>query len=156
MMAILSQASGPQGMVAGQVLDIFSLNQTMTSAKLTQLYQLKTGALLTASIKLGLACLTEKQTDASLSLERYAEYIGLAFQIQDDLLDIESSTETLGKPQGLDIINDKSTFPALFGVEKTKEKIQTLFDKALHSIEPLGQRADILHQLAHYLLRRKQ
>src|SRR3990167_3566050 len=118
MIHILSEASGLNGMAAGQALDITGVNSLDT---LTKMYQLKTGKLLTAAVRLG-----ELASDhhTAPTLEKFAENIGFAFQLQDDLLDIESETHLLGKPQGIDAINHKKTYPAFIGIEKTREKIQ--------------------------------
>ncbi|MDR3476922.1 MAG: polyprenyl synthetase family protein [Gammaproteobacteria bacterium] len=155
MIAVLSEASGPFGMAAGQALDITIMDKNISAEKLLHLYQLKTGALLTASIKLGMLGIAELPPETRSALEKYAAYIGLAFQIQDDLLDIESETAILGKPQGLDIANNKMTYPTLMGVEATRKKVQNLTDLALDSIIGLGAKGDILKKLAEYLLRRK-
>ena len=154
MIAILCQASGPAGMAGGQALDISEKSATIDD--LMQLYSLKTGALLTAAVKLGIAGAKDIDKNAAASLEKYAECLGLAFQIQDHLLDIESDTETLGKPQGIDVINKKTTYPGLAGIEKTRDKIQELTASAMGAIEFLGTKGNILRELAEYLLRRKQ
>ena len=150
MIHILSEASGLNGMAAGQALDITGVNSLDT---LTKMYQLKTGKLLTAAVRLG-----ELASDhhTAPTLEKFAENIGFAFQLQDDLLDIESETHLLGKPQGIDAINHKKTYPAFIGIEKTREKIQEFFTGALAALEPLDEKADLLRELAHYLLQRKK
>jgi len=156
MIAVLSEASGPDGMAGGQALDITPMDKTIAADKLMQLYELKTGALLTASVKLGILCAPSPDKQTQTSLEKYAECMGLAFQIQDDLLDMESNTTTLGKPQGLDTVNNKMTYPLLFGLDKTRQKIQELTDLSLNSIELLGEKAGALRELALHLLHRKQ
>jgi farnesyl diphosphate synthase len=154
MISILSKASGPQGMVGGQALDI--LEKSASLLDLIKLNQLKTGALLKASVQLAMAAATNISESAKNSLEKYAECLGFAFQIQDYLLDIESDTETLGKPKGIDVINEKITYPSLAGIEATKAKIAELTRQALQAIEFLGPEGNILKELADYLLRRKQ
>lgn len=156
MIAALSEASGLAGMASGQTLDILSTNKSLSIEELLHLYQLKTGALLTASVKLGALSSNQFDKQAFVYLEKYANCLGLAFQIQDDLLDIESDTVTMGKPQGIDVINNKQTYPALVGIENTKHKIQELTEIALNSIEFLGIKGDMLRQLALHLLNRKQ
>jgi farnesyl diphosphate synthase len=149
MVQILSAASGISGMVAGQALDILGKVDNLND--LTQLQQLKTGALLTASVKLGMA--GANQWDAGLI--NFADNIGLAFQIQDDLLDLESDTETLGKPQGIDAINKKITYPQLLGAAKSRQKILELTQTALASLQHLGENGALLRAVAEYLLQRK-
>lgn len=150
MIAILSTASGAAGMAGGQALDISEKVTNINS--LTTLYSLKTGALISAGIKLGAAAADE----TNHHLEKFADYLGLAFQIQDDVLDIESDTSTLGKPQGIDVINEKITYPTLIGIEKSKQKVQELIDSALATIDYLGPKGESLRELAAYILRRRQ
>jgi geranylgeranyl pyrophosphate synthase len=151
MVRILSYASGQQGMAAGQALDI--LGAAATLEDLQQLHYLKTGALLSAAVHLGAAAAhVEKHTP----LENYAYCLGLAFQIQDDLLDVESDTATLGKPQGLDAINGKKTYPQLLGTEKSRQKVAELTASAMASIETLGANGALLRELAQNLLLRQQ
>jgi farnesyl diphosphate synthase len=150
----LGEASGPLGMASGQALDITIMNNKITLDKLLELYALKTGALLQASVKLGVICANTKDENICNALNIYAQNLGLAFQIQDDLLDMESSTTILGKPQGLDSTNNKITYPVLCGLENSKLKINELTKTALQSIEILGHQGEILRQLAEYLLQR--
>jgi farnesyl diphosphate synthase len=137
---ILSKAAGVAGMAAGQTLDM---------------YRLKTGALLVASVKAGIIASAVQDDHTSSALERYISNIGLAFQIQDDLLDVLGS-EMTGKPQHIDNTNKKITYPKLIGIEKTQEKVQQLFSSALQAIEFLGNNAEILRELAYYLLKRNK
>jgi len=150
MVNILSVASGADGMAGGQALDI--LGKVETLAEVEHLYHLKTGALLTASVRLGMAAATIQDVP---ELVTYAEDLGVAFQIHDDLLDFESNEETLGKPQGIDVINKKITYPSLAGIAESKQKITELTQSALAAIEDFGTDGDILRQLAAYLLHRK-
>ncbi|MDR3491640.1 MAG: polyprenyl synthetase family protein [Gammaproteobacteria bacterium] len=155
MIKILSEASGLSGMGGGQTLDI-SHEKLTTIEELTQLHQLKTGALLTASVQFGLLGAQPQTQEVITALESYAHSLGLAYQIQDDLLDIEIPSSELGKPQGLDAANNKVTFPSLLGISKTKEKVQELTNHALNSLAPLGEKSLILQEVAKYLLHRKQ
>jgi len=156
MITTLSEASGLKGMAGGQALDITTLDTPQNIEHLTKLYQLKTGALLSASAQLGVIGANLHNDPIQKSVADYANYLGLAFQIQDDLLDIESNTATLGKQQGIDAINNKLTYPSIVGIEKTKQTIQTLFELALKATDPLAKKAGILHDLANLLLHRKQ
>jgi geranylgeranyl pyrophosphate synthase len=155
MVQILSRASGPSGMVSGQTLDIANTAQTPFSEKpLVQLYQLKTGALIEACISLGLAAAPATNLKQKKALEKYAENISLAFQIQDDLLDIEGIKEDLGKPTGLDEAHEKVTYPRLVGLENAKRRVETLFQQAFEALEPLGPETDFLRQLTEYVGKR--
>lgn len=149
MIKILSHASGIDGMAAGQALDLAG------TPDLTSMYHLKTGALLIASVKLGAIAANIKNPEILHALETYAKNIGLAFQIQDDLLDYENA-DTTGKPQGLDSENNKNTYPRLMGIEKTQQKIKELFDSALSALEILDEKSTILRELAYYLMQRKK
>jgi geranylgeranyl pyrophosphate synthase len=153
MIRILGHASGINGMAGGQALDLAGVDSIET---LNHMYHLKTGALLTASVKMGMVASNIQDTHTMNALETYIENIGLAFQIQDDLLDVLGDAKTTGKPQGQDNLNQKITYPSLLGIEKTKEIIQQLFFSALNKIEFLGNDAEILRQLAYHLLQRKQ
>jgi farnesyl diphosphate synthase len=148
----LCDASGLNGMAAGQALDISGVQ---TVEKLIEMYTLKTGALLSASVKLATIASHSEDAEQLIALYAFADNIGLAFQIQDDLLDMEG-TETTGKPKGLDEMNNKMTYPYLVGVEATRLKIESLFEIAIQSIEVLGEKANILRELAQFLLQRKK
>jgi geranylgeranyl pyrophosphate synthase len=156
MITTLSLASGPQGIAAGQALDMDNAHQPIALNQLLTLYHYKTGVLLSASVKLGLHAATKQADKIVNALESYAELLGTAFQIQDDLLDIECNTEQLGKPQGIDQVNHKVTYPSLVGVEKTKQKIAELVAQAIAALAPLGAKNHLLVELADYLLYRLQ
>ncbi len=155
MLQILAKASGSVGMVAGQSIDLASVDQQLTLEQLTKMHSLKTGALITASIKLGALSTgmsTEKQLNA---LNTYAEAIGLAFQVQDDILDVTADTETLGKQQGADIANNKPTFVSLLGLEEAQKKASSLYEDALNALSGFDYRADNLRNLAAYIVKRQ-
>lgn len=147
MISILSHVSGIQGMAAGQMLD---LEGTTTLADLTRMYQLKTGALLNASITLGAIA---AHCDPKI-LQPFAEHFGLAFQIQDDLLDIESTTTQLGKSSGIDQRNAKVTYPSLIGIEASRQKVQSLFEQALDTLDFARERSDLLRTFTQQLIAR--
>lgn len=139
MIKTLSVASGTQGMVGGQAIDLDSVGQTLSLTSLERMHNFKTGALIEASIILG-ALSAATNTDTSLQpLRKYARSIGLAFQVQDDILDITSDTATLGKTQGADEARNKPTYPALLGLEGAKKKAQELHHTALKALDELGQ-----------------
>lgn len=150
MTQVLSQASGLHGMAGGQSLDILGVHSLQ---ELIRMYQLKTGMLLAASVSLGILASSFVEETQQAYLKTFAELIGFAFQLQDDLLDFENET---GKPVGLDAQNQKKTYPALAGIEKTRETIQQLFNQAFTVIKPLDDKADFLRQLTSSLLQRKK
>jgi farnesyl diphosphate synthase len=153
MIKILTEASGTQGMAAGQTLDIFGVTDLAT---LTQMYALKTGALLSASIKLGIAAANTQDQKLIDHLEQYAKHLGLAYQIQDDLLDDEGCSDVTGKPQGIDHINQKITYLSLVGKEKAMQVINELFSNAIFAAISLGERGEYLVELANKLKNRNK
>lgn len=156
MMRILSRACGPFGMAAGQAMDITVMHEDAISENLlTEIYQLKTGALFSACIELGRLASNDDDEVNKRALKHFGELIGLAFQIQDDIMDIEGSTALMGKQQGIDAANKKNTYPHLIGLEKAKEKVESLYEQALESINYFGDSAQILRDLAAYMLQRK-
>jgi len=149
----LCHASGLSGMAAGQALD---MNGIQNIDELIQMYSLKTGALITASVKLAVIASHINNFEIQHALDKFAKTIGLAFQIQDDLLDIDSSPEMTGKPLGLDITNQKQTYPLLIGIKEAQTKIQSLFSMALNILDNLGEKASILREVTCFLLQRKK
>lgn len=155
MVDVLSRAAGPYGMVAGQALDITMLQDDLVPNDLLQdIYRLKTGALFSASIELGRLASNDNNDINQQALRQFGDCIGLAFQIQDDILDIESNTATLGKAQGIDVKNNKNTYPKIHGLHAAKDKVQTLYLDALESINYLGDKAQLLRELLTYMLQR--
>jgi geranylgeranyl pyrophosphate synthase len=150
----LSQAAGQQGMIAGQALDIAAEQQAIPLAELTQLHQLKTGALIKTALLFG-AIISPGFLQHQACIEKMGEKIGLAFQIQDDILDIESDTETLGKTQGRDIELDKSTFPKLLGIDASKQLRDQTIQEALSHLSTLPFKSEFLHDLIHYIAQRQ-
>nr|WP_197723403.1 farnesyl diphosphate synthase [Thiomicrorhabdus aquaedulcis] len=151
---LLSKASGTAGMIGGQVIDIESENKTLTVAQLQTLHQLKTGALLKTALLMG-ACQSPQYSELTEAIERFGELIGLAFQVHDDILDIEGDTQTLGKPQGSDERAQKSTYPRLMGLEASKNHRDTLISHALQTLERLPIDSSFLQQLTLYIAQRK-
>jgi geranylgeranyl pyrophosphate synthase len=154
MIQTLALASGSRGMVGGQAIDIAAIGKSLNIAELENMHIHKTGALIRASVKMGaLACQT---IDDSLlnKLDHYAKCIGLAFQIKDDILDIEANTETLGKTQGADLANDKVTYPSLLGLNGAKQMATELIEDAINSLNDLNHKADPLRWIASYILNR--
>jgi len=155
MLGLLTEASGAHGMAGGQAVDLAAVGKALTLAQLEHMHQLKTGALIRASVLLGAMCkmdINEKEIEI---LDNYAHCIGLSFQIQDDILDVISDTETLGKPQGSDQAQQKPTFPAILGLENAIERAKQQHRLALKHLEPLDEKADSLRQLSAYIVERR-
>ena len=149
----LAQGSGHQGMVGGQVVDIESEGKEIDSAELDYIHQHKTGALLKTSVRIG-ALMGEASEKELTALTTYAEKIGLAFQIVDDILDVEGSSEKLGKAVGSDSNKDKATFPAIYGLAESKDLAAKTIQEAKDSLEVFGDEASILKDLADYIIQR--
>lgn len=151
----LAQGSGAMGMVAGQSIDLSHVGKAMTLEQLENMHRHKTGALICSSIEMGALSSGQATAEDLLALNTYARHIGLAFQVKDDILDIEGDTETLGKPQGSDTEQDKPTYPALLGMAGAKQKLALLNQQAHASIENFGDAAQPLHWLADYIVERQ-
>ncbi|MCW8825899.1 MAG: (2E,6E)-farnesyl diphosphate synthase [Gammaproteobacteria bacterium] len=152
----LAQASGSVGMVGGQMIDIEATGQQQSLKQLQQMHAMKTGALIRAAVRLGYLASGNATRQQQQALDLYAESIGLAFQIRDDILDIESDTETLGKPQGSDLAANKSTYPALLGLDGAKAMAATLHQQALEALDIFDEKADPLRNLSSYIIDRIQ
>jgi len=149
----LSEAAGYRGMVAGQAFDLSHVNQAITLPELEAMHQHKTGALLKAAVLMGAQCSGTANRRQLVSLEQYATAIGLAFQVQDDILDIEGSAEQIGKPAGSDEARHKPTYPALMGLDNAKALLQTLHQQALAALADLPN-SDTLAELADFIVAR--
>lgn len=156
MIRILSEASGALGMVGGQVLDMEATKSTSTLEveQLSTLHQQKTGALIIASVLLGAIGADCQDPEQLMALEQYAHSLGLAFQIQDDILDITSDTETLGKTTAKDILQEKATFPSIMGITAATQYIKSLHQKALNAIQFLEEKGQHLNALSQLLIER--
>ena len=152
---ILSEKAGVFGMVGGQVVDVEMTGKPLTEAQIDFIYRLKTGALLEASLMMGavLAGATEEQVG---QMERIGTCIGMAFQIQDDILDLTSTTEELGKPVGSDEKNEKMTYVTIHGMETAKEKVEEYSGQALELLEQLPGENPFLNTLIVELIHRKK
>ncbi len=150
---LLSQGSGASGMVAGQAIDLASVGKEVDLAHLERMHAHKTGALIRISVLMGAHC-GDPDEETLKYLTTYANAIGLAFQVQDDILDIESDTATLGKQQGADIALNKPTYPALLGLEGAKDKASQLHQVALNALQNLPGDTSALAQLAEYIISR--
>ncbi|MCG3089031.1 polyprenyl synthetase family protein [Sporosarcina cyprini] len=150
---LLADASGPSGMVGGQVLDIEGEHRSLSLEQLETVHLHKTGALLSFCIEAG-AILAKANEEQIVKLKDYAKNIGLAFQIKDDILDITSTTEQLGKTAGSDAEREKSTYPALLGLDGAEERLRKHHQSALESIEFLADDQPLLGLFADYIVDR--
>ena len=148
-LATLAAASGSAGMCGGQALDMAATGRTLDLAALERLHALKTGALFRAAVRMGAIA---GRHDAALlaRLDDYAAALGLAFQIRDDILDVEASSEQLGKTAGKDAVQEKATYVGLLGLDGARALLLQEAEKARAALGPLGERADALHRLADF------
>ena len=151
----LADACGSNGMTGGQAIDLASEGRQLDAAELEHMYRLKTGRLLRASVISAAYCADDMNDQALNDLERFIDALGLAFQIRDDVLDVEGSTEQIGKQAGADAAMRKATYPALFGLKSARERADDLLARALTAIEQFGQEANILRAVAEYVVRRE-
>ncbi|MGL4207718.1 MAG: (2E,6E)-farnesyl diphosphate synthase [Aeromonadaceae bacterium] len=154
MLSQLARASGYAGMCGGQALDMEAEGQRVGLAALEQIHRHKTGALIECAVTLGALCHHQIQSEQLAALQQYAAAIGLAFQVQDDILDIIGDTATLGKPQGSDLALEKSTYPALLGLEEAKQLAHALHHQALAALAPLPYNTHLLRAFADYIVER--
>jgi len=150
----IATASGTEGMIGGQVIDIESEDKQIDAVTLMTLHLNKTGALIMAAAKVG-ALLAGGSREDLLLLEEFSRYLGIAFQIKDDILDIEGKEELLGKKTGADEENKKSTFVSIYGLEQSKKILSDYTEKAIATLSPYGERAEFLTELAKFLLSRE-
>lgn len=155
MIQVLAQASGASGMCLGQALDLEAENRTISLDELKHVHRNKTGALIKCAIKMGALSAGDDGEAILPQLDRYADAVGLAFQVQDDILDIISDTKTLGKPQGSDQQLNKSTYPSLLGLEGAQKKAHSLLQEALHALESIPYNTHLLEEFARYVVERK-
>jgi geranylgeranyl pyrophosphate synthase len=154
MIATLAEASGSLGMAGGQAIDLEAVGRTMGLPQLEDMHARKTGALIRASVMLGALGSECAQPQALDALARYASAVGLAFQVQDDVLDVAGETRVIGKTRGADEQRQKPTFPALLGLAGAQDKARDLRAQAEAALVPLGPRADLLRDLAAYIVER--
>jgi len=150
---LLAAACGSAGMTGGQAIDLSAEGKRLDAAELEHMYRLKTGCLLKVSVLSAAYCDGVDHPQLQ-SLERFIDSVGLAFQIKDDILDIEGDTAVIGKQQGADIERHKATWPALFGLEQARAKTEELLDVALGEISHLGPDAEPIRQVARYIVDR--
>lgn len=149
----LAAAAGARGMAGGQAIDIAAADRVISLEHLEAMHSLKTGALIRAAVRIGGLCAGANEQQLN-TLDDYADAIGLAFQVQDDLLDVESDSATLGKNQGSDVARNKPTYVSLLGIEGTRSKAAELSADALMALESFGEEADLLREIARYITHR--
>lgn len=154
MLAWLTQAAGSRGLVGGQAMDLDAEGRDITWIELENIHIHKTGALIRACVRLAVLLGGFDGSELSRALDRYAKCVGLAFQVQDDILDVAGQTAALGKTQGKDRRQYKATYPSLLGLETAREKAQLLYEDAIAALEHLDSNADQLRQIAHYIIHR--
>jgi geranylgeranyl pyrophosphate synthase len=151
---IVGEACGSLGMTGGQSIDLASEGRLLSEQDLQQMHELKTGALIRASV-MSAACLASGlSAEKSSALLRFSESVGLAFQIRDDILDVEGHTEVIGKQVGADRRKSKATWPALFGLEESRRRCTALLENGLRSLDVFGGTADSLRGVARYVVER--
>ncbi|GIU13401.1 MULTISPECIES: (2E,6E)-farnesyl diphosphate synthase [unclassified Shewanella] len=154
MVRALANASGYSGMCGGQAMDLSATNKQIELATLIQLHKLKTGALIRCAVEFAIIA-AEVNQDERQALLDFADAIGLAFQVQDDVLDIIASTEELGKPQGSDTDSNKSTYPKLLGLEGAQETAASLIEDALSALAKLPYNSQLIAEFARYIIERR-
>jgi len=151
MLNLLAKASGSYGMAGGQAIDLDAVGKSLSQQALETMHKLKTGALIQAASLLGAASGTLAQISA---IQNYAENIGLAFQVVDDILDTEADTATLGKTAGKDADSNKPTYVSILGLDAAKQLANTLYQNALHALSPYDEKATRLRELAGFITQR--
>jgi len=156
MTTLLAQAAGSHGMAGGQAIDLAAGGRALALPQLEDMHLRKTGALIRAAVLLGAYTREGVQPGKLQALENYSRAIGLAFQVVDDILDVEGSAETLGKNPGVDRARGKPTYPQLLGIADAKARAKTLHAEALESLAPLGDNGGIFAELAGFIIERRQ
>jgi farnesyl diphosphate synthase len=154
MIANLARAAGCRGMVGGQILDLEAEGRQLDLTMLENIHIHKTGALIRASVNMAPLAVSDMDPAQTNALDHYAKCVGLAFQIQDDLLDVEGDTETIGKQSGADESHNKATYPSLMGIGPAHEAAENLVSEALKSLDGFNDGADPLRGIARYIVHR--
>jgi geranylgeranyl diphosphate synthase type II len=142
-------------MAGGQAIDLAAVGQKLTLIELENMHNRKTGALIRSSVELGALSSPDISRSELDTISTYAQNIGLAFQVRDDILDIESDTSTLGKPQGSDVERGKPTYPELLGLNAAKKVAEELHEKAINALNQLDRDTKTLKDIADYIVGRK-
>lgn len=154
MIQLLAEASGTDGMAGGQALDLAAVGRQLTVQQLEHMHRRKTGALIRASVLMAAVAANEMDARRHPRLDRFADSLGLAFQIQDDILDVEGDAATLGKPTGADRAKDKPTYPSVAGMAAAKRRCRELHTQAVEALVEFGPGAEHLRWLADFVIER--
>ena len=154
LVAALAAAAGPAGMVGGQMIDLIAETEPLDIGQITRLQRMKTGALIAFACEAG-AILAKASGDLRTALRGYAHDLGLAFQIADDLLDVEGTAAETGKPVGADAVAGKATFVSILGVERARAQAELLTSQAVAHLELFEERAELLRQIARFVVNRR-
>ena len=141
-------------MVAGQAIDLAATGTTLNLQQLKTMHAHKTGALIEASVLMGAIATAQANPEKLRALKEFSTAIGLAFQIQDDILDVESSTELLGKQQGSDATNHKSTYTSILGLEQARSEADKLYQQSMQALDVFAEKADSLRGIADFIIKR--
>lgn len=153
---LVASACGSRGMTGGQSIDLSSEGKSLSRAELEQMHALKTGALIHASVMSACCLAPDLPAEQRSSFDRFARTIGLAFQIKDDILDVEGETDVIGKKAGADQVLGKATWPGLFGLDEAKSRCDDLLANALAALDDVGRDAGVLRWLARFIVERAQ
>jgi geranylgeranyl diphosphate synthase type II len=154
LIALLSRLGGCAGMVTGQAIDLAATGTALNLQQLKTMHAHKTGALIEASVVMGAMATAQASPEQLSALKEFSRAIGLAFQIQDDILDVESSTEQLGKQQGSDVTNQKSTYTSILGLEQARAEAAGLYNQSMQALEIFADKADSLRAIASFIIKR--
>jgi geranylgeranyl pyrophosphate synthase len=150
----LAKSSGSLGMAGGQAIDLASVNKQLNESEIITMHTLKTAALIQASVLMAVIASDMNNPETFAHFAHFSEKVGLAFQIRDDILDIQADTETLGKPQGSDVAQNKPTYPSIVGVEQAENTANNLLQEALDELNYLDSRANNLRSISRYMVMR--
>lgn len=154
MLQVLGRACGAEGMAGGQAFDLAAVGHRLDLAELERMHDYKTGALIRASVMLGALASGCRDTATLDALDRFGRAVGLAFQVRDDILDVEGDAAVIGKTQGKDAAADKPTFVSIIGMDASRHRLDELVGEALAAVEPLGERGKTLAALARFAVER--
>ncbi|WP_250625525.1 polyprenyl synthetase family protein [Pinirhizobacter soli] len=154
MLQVLGRACGAEGMAGGQAFDLAAVGHRLDLAELERMHDYKTGALIRASVMLGALASGCRDSATLDALDRFGRAVGLAFQVRDDILDVEGDAAVIGKTQGKDAAADKPTFVSIIGMDASHHRLDELVNEALTAVEPLGERGNTLAALARFAVER--
>jgi farnesyl diphosphate synthase len=151
---VISQAAGYNGMCGGQAMDLAATNRSISQQQLEDVHSKKTGALLSACVEMSIALAVDITPESRQNLMKFAKIIGLAFQVQDDILDVVSDSAVLGKPQGSDQTQNKSTYPSMLGLEQAQAYLINLHQQALQALRALPYNTNMLASFTDFVIHR--